>query len=104
MQTSSTSVDRRVTFDRAVRTKPLAFAADAGHQLCILNRGPRPGAPADEPGRRARGHREDVIDGPVDRGRPRVSPQGAVGGHTSGAPACAPSVAWSNGRLVYDVS
>jgi hypothetical protein len=31
-------VDRRVTFDRAVRTKPLAFAADAGRQLCVFNR------------------------------------------------------------------
>jgi hypothetical protein len=27
---SSSDVDRRVTFDRAVWTKPLAFAADAG--------------------------------------------------------------------------
>jgi hypothetical protein len=30
MQVSSPDVDRRVTFDRAVWTKPLAFAADAG--------------------------------------------------------------------------
>ena len=30
--------DRLVTFDRAVWTKPLAFAADAAHQLCPLNR------------------------------------------------------------------
>ena len=31
-------MDRRVTFDRAVWTKPLAFAADAARQLCALNR------------------------------------------------------------------
>ena len=30
--------DRRVTFDRAVWTKPLAFAADAAGQLCPFNR------------------------------------------------------------------
>jgi hypothetical protein len=30
--------DRRVTFDRAVWTKPLAFAADAVRQLCPFNR------------------------------------------------------------------
>ena len=31
-------VERRVTFDRAVRTKPLASAADAARQLCLFNR------------------------------------------------------------------
>jgi hypothetical protein len=36
---SRPDVDRRVTFDRAVWTKPLAFAADAARQLCVLNRG-----------------------------------------------------------------
>jgi hypothetical protein len=30
MHASSPDVERRVTFDRAVWTKPLAFAADAG--------------------------------------------------------------------------
>ncbi len=35
---SSPDDHRRVTFDRAVWTKPLAFAADAAHQLCALNR------------------------------------------------------------------
>jgi hypothetical protein len=30
--------ERRVTFDRAVWTKPLAFAADAAFQLCVFNR------------------------------------------------------------------
>jgi hypothetical protein len=35
---SSLGVDRRVTFDRAVWTKPLAFAADAVLPLCALNR------------------------------------------------------------------
>ena len=36
---SSLSATSPGTFDRGVRTKPLAFAADAGHPLCILNRG-----------------------------------------------------------------
>jgi hypothetical protein len=31
-------VERRVTFDRAVWTKPLASAADAAPQLCPFNR------------------------------------------------------------------
>lgn len=30
--------DRRVTFDKAVWTKPLASAADAAPQLCPFNR------------------------------------------------------------------
>ena len=36
---SSPHLDRRVTFDRAVWTKPLASAADAAPQLCAFNRG-----------------------------------------------------------------
>ena len=32
-------MERRVSFDRAVWTKPLAFAADAAFQLCGFNRG-----------------------------------------------------------------
>ena len=36
---SGPDVDRRVTFDRAVWTKPLVFAADAARRLWALNRG-----------------------------------------------------------------
>jgi hypothetical protein len=35
---SCLEVERRSTFDRAVWTKPLAFAADAAPQLCPFNR------------------------------------------------------------------
>ena len=36
----SPDVDHRVTFDRAVWTKPLAFAADAGTAMCVESYGP----------------------------------------------------------------
>ena len=53
---SSPDVERRVTFDRAVWTKPLAFAADAALALCALNRedhrqGVRAGPPRNREGR-----------------------------------------------------
>jgi hypothetical protein len=55
MQASSPDVDRRVTFDRAVWTKPLALAADAAPPLWALNRASR---------RRRGVHRDD--GGPIE--------------------------------------
>ena len=76
-------VDRRVTFDRAVWTKPLAFAADAGDRLWALNRtSPRRGGRAAWR-RTSRSRPSDVAGGGAGR---CIDDGDRPSGHTSGDP------------------
>jgi hypothetical protein len=71
---SDAHIERRrrppVTPDRVVWTKPLAFAADAGHSLCVSNHGRRQAELIDRADQGAGGHREDEIKRSV---RPQVT-------------------------------
>ena len=72
MHASSPDIDRRVTFDRAVWTKPLAFAADAVESaMSVQSWEPRVARPCgDRWGRQSRVRRGRAHQRPDLRGRP----------------------------------
>ena len=95
-------MDRRVTFDRAVWTKPLAFAADAAPQLCRFNR--------EDPGRAERALTAATCRVATATRRPASATARCVGavtatvGYTSGARAYErdTSDAWRAAGAAYE--